>query len=146
MAVVPGDIAVGTAAGTAPPRWCITAVRTTETAPGTAATTVRVGQRMVQAGPRTIALATTLPPERTHVVPQSRTATAVKARVKPTTRRPGHTLKLNKAPMPTEVGEARRFRKTATLQIASIKQRLKGLPALYKFRTVPRLWAGRVRT
>src|SRR5260370_11001140 len=130
----------------APQRWCITAVRPTGPAPGVAAPTVLVGQRMVQTARRTIALATILPPERTHVVPQSRTAMAAKAWVKPTTQRPGRTAKLNKAPMPMGVGEARRFRKTATLHTASIKRPLKGLLALSKRRTVPRLWAGRGST
>src|SRR5258708_8497179 len=130
----------------APQRWCIAAVATTGTAPGMGAPTFLVGQRMVQTARRTIALATILPPERTHVVPQSRTAMAAKAWVKPTTQRPGRTAKLNKAPMPMGVGEARRFRKTATLHTASIKRPLKRLLALSKRRTVPRLWAARGST
>src|SRR4030088_1684791 len=103
---------------------------------------VPVGLRIVPTVPRTIALATTHPRGLTHVAPQSRTVTAARAWVKRTTQRPGHTEPRSKVTMPAGAGEARRFRKTAIPHSPNIKRPLKGLLALYKLRTVLRLWAG----
>src|SRR4029077_14312084 len=121
-------MAAGTVAGTATQRWCIAAEHTTETAPGTAATTAPAPLPMVPTAPRTPAQAITHPLGLTRVVARSRTATAAKASVKRTTQGLGHTAKLSRDTMPTGAGEARRFQKTVPLHTPSIKRPLKEPP------------------
>ena len=107
---------------------------------------VRAPLLMVLTAPRRPAAAITRLPVRTHVAPQSQTAAAAQAPVKRTIQKREHTGQPSKVPMPTGVGEAQRFRKTAILRIASIKRRLKEPRARYKPRTAVRLLERRVNT
>src|SRR5579863_4602657 len=118
-AAADGDIAPGTATGTAQP-WCIAAAPTTVTPPGTAATTGPAPPPMVPtAASRTRATATTRQPGLTRVAPRRATHTEAPPPARPTTRAPGRQLPRFRARTPTEAPELRRSARTATLPTPS---------------------------
>src|SRR5579862_7085131 len=119
-----GAIAAGTAAGTAP-RSYIVAGPITETAPGTAATTVPVVRLMVPTVRHTIARATTHPPELTRGAERPPTATAASVPAKRITQGPGLLLRPYKDRTPMEATGPPQFRKTATPPTASIRRPLR---------------------
>src|SRR5580700_3750421 len=65
---------------------------------------------------------TTRQPAPTPAAPHTRTPMAAKAPPKHTTQEPGRMARRSKAPMPTEVGAVRPFRKMATQRTANIKR------------------------
>ena len=133
-------------AGTAPPQSFITAGRTTETMPGTAATMARAPLLMVLTAPRTPAPAITRPPGRTHVAAQSRTATEAQSAGQAYNPKTGAYAATEQGSNANGSWGSSRFRKTAIPHTASIKRRLKEPRARYKPRTAARLLERRVST
>jgi hypothetical protein len=103
------------------------------------ATMVRARVRMDLTAVRTQAMATTLPRGRTHVAPQSQTATAAQVPVKRTTQGPGPLPRLCKGPMRMAAMGPRLLRRTAPLSTASIKRTRMEPPHRCTLRTAHRL-------